>query len=83
MLKEIETEHGSIVLDADYDDAIDYLWDLVDAEERLKAFDKEIRGKVRSVAYSILKSAILEYDLDEPVMDDDNFWEWFAEQQED
>ena len=83
MFKEIETEHGSIVLDADYDDAIDYLWDLVDAEERLKAFDKEIRGKVRSVAYSILKSAILEYDLDEPVMDDDNFWEWFAEQQED
>ena len=83
MFKEIETEHGSIVLDADYDDAIDYLWDLVDAEERLKAFDKEIRGKVRSAAYGILKSAILEYDLDEPVMDDDNFWEWFAEQQED
>lgn len=83
MLKEIETEHGSIVLDAGWEDAVDHLWDLVDAEERLKVFDKEIRGKVRSVAYEILRRAVLEYDLDEPIMDCDYFWEWYAEQQED
>ena len=83
MTKEIEKEHGSVVLDADWEDAIDFLWDLACAEEKIKDFDKEIRGKVRDVAYGILKSAVIAYNFDETILDDDCFWEWFEEQQED
>ena len=83
MTKEIETEHGSVVLDADWLDAVNYVWELVKADEKIKRFDKEIRPMVRSVAYEILEKAFLEYDFDDIVLKDDYFWEWFAEQQED
>ena len=83
MTKEIETEHGSVVLDADWLDAVNYVWELVNAEGKIKGFSPEIRVKVKSVAYEILEKAFLEYDFEDMVFNDDCFWEWFAEQQED
>ena len=83
MIREVSKEHGSVVLEAEYTDCVDYLMEAELVEKRIRHFEPKLRGEIREIIDKVITGIVADYDLDEIVAEDDSFWEWFEEQQED
>ena len=83
MIKEVETEKGSVVLDPDWEDCVPYLMKNGYVDDKIRNFDKDLRQKIWWIIYDVIKDIVADYDLNERIEEEDGFWEWYLEQQED